>query len=136
VCTRTTGHAEVVVVPYDPEAISYGELLEMFFRVTDPTTLARQGNDVGTQYRSAIFYQDEVQRDVAVEVIRELDQDGPWDGSIVTTVEPLGSFYPAEDYHDEYFRRNGEQPYCRVVVEPKVTKFRQRFAHRMKSGSA
>ena len=102
----------------------------------DPTTLDRQGNDVGTQYRSAIFYQDEVQRDIAVEVIRELDQGDPWDGSIVTTVEPLGPFYPAEDYHDEYFCRNGEQPYCRVVVAPKVAKFRQRFAHRMKSGSA
>jgi peptide-methionine (S)-S-oxide reductase len=133
VCTGTTGHAEVVQVQYDPEVISYRELLEIFFGVHDPTTLDRQGNDVGTQYRSTICYQDEVQRDIAVEVIGELDQGGPWDGSIVTTVEPLGSFYPAEDYHDEYFCRNGEQPYCRVVVAPKVAKFRQRFAHRMKS---
>ena len=136
VCTGTTGHAEVVQVQYDPEVISYGELLEIFFGVHDPTTLDRQGNDVGTQYRSAIFYHDEAERDIAIEVIKELDQDGPWEGSIVTTVEPLGSFYPAEDYHDEYFRRNGGQPYCRVVVAPKVAKFRQRFAHRMKSVSA
>jgi peptide-methionine (S)-S-oxide reductase len=136
VCTGTTGHAEVVQVEYDPEVVSYGEMLEIFFGVHDPTTLNRQGNDVGTQYRSAIFYEDEAQHDAALEVIRELDQDGPWDVSMVTTVEPLESFYPAEDYHDEYFRRNEEQPYCRVVVAPKVGKFRQRFAHRMKSGSA
>jgi len=136
VCTGTTGHAEIVRVEFDADVISYADLLEIFFGVHDPTTLNRQDNDVGTQYRSAIFYEDEMQRDVAHEVIKDLDQDGPWDSSIVTTVEPLSSFYPAEDYHDEYFRRNGEQPYCRVVVAPKVVKFRQRFAHRMKSGGA
>ncbi len=135
VCTGTTGHAEIVQVDFDPEVISYGELLEIFFGVHDPTSLNRQGNDVGTQYRSAIFYEDKAQRDIALEVIRELDRDGPSDSPIVTTVEPLASFYPAEEYHDEYFRRNGEQPYCRVVVAPKVGKFRRRFAHRMKSGS-
>ena len=135
VYTGTTGHAEIVQIEFDPEVISYVELLEIFFGVHDPTSLNRQGNDVGTQYRSAIFYEDEAQRDIALEVIRELDRDGPWDIPIVTKVEPLASFYPAEEYHDEYFRRNGEQPYCRVVVAPKVGKFRQRFAHRMKSGS-
>ncbi len=135
VYTDTTGHAEIVQVEFDPEVISYVELLEIFFGVHDPTSLNRQGNDVGTQYRSAIFYEDEAQRDIALEVIRELDRDGPWDIPIVTKVELLASFYPAEEYHDEYFRRNGEQPYCRVVVAPKVGKFRQRFAHRMKSGS-
>jgi len=135
VCTGTTGHAEIVQVDFDPEVISYGELLEIFFGVHDPTSLNRQGNDVGTQYRSAIFYKDKAQRDIALEVIRELDRDGPSDSPIVTTVEPLASFYPAEEYHDEYFRRNGEQPYCRVVVAPKVGKFCRRFSHRMKSGS-
>ncbi len=135
VCTGTTGHAEIVQIDYDPEVISFGDLLEIFFVVHDPTTLNRQGNDVGTQYRSAIFYEDEAQRDIALAVIRELDGDGPWDDPIVTTVEPLASFYPAEEYHDEYFRRNGEQPYCQVVVAPKVGKFRQRFGHRMKSAS-
>ena len=136
VCTGTTGHAEVVQVEFDPEVISYGELLEIFFGVHDPTTLNRQGNDAGTQYRSAIFYEDGAQRDIALEVIKELDRDGPWGSPIVTTVEALATFYPAEAYHDEYFQRNGEQPYCRVVVAPKVGQFRQRFAHRMKSGSA
>lgn len=136
VCTGTTGHAEIVRVEFDADVISYGDLLEIFFGVHDPTTLDQQDNDVGTQYRSAVFYEDETQRDIALEVIRDLDQDGPWDNSIVTTVEPLSPFYPAEDYHDEYFRRNGEQPYCRVVVAPKVAKFRQRFAHRMKPGGA
>jgi len=133
VCSGATGHVEIVQVEYDPEVISYGDLLEIFFVVHDPTTLDRQGNDVGTQYRSAIFYEGEAQRDVALEVIEELDRSGPWDDPIVTTVEPLASFYPAEEYHDAYFRRNGEQPYCQVVVAPKVGKFRQRFAHRMKS---
>jgi peptide-methionine (S)-S-oxide reductase len=133
VCSGTTGHVEIVQVEYDPEVISFGDLLEIFFVVHDPTTLNRQGNDVGTQYRSAIFHEDDTQRDIALAVIEELDRDGPWDDPIVTTVEPLDSFYPAEEYHDEYFRRNGEQPYCQVVVAPKVGKFRQRFAHRMKS---
>ena len=135
VCTGTTGHAEIVQIDYDPEVISFGDLLEIFFVVHDPTTLNRQGNDVGTQYRSAIFYESDAQRDVALEVIRTLDRDGPWNDPIVTTVEPLDSFYPAEEYHDEYFRRNGEQPYCQIVVAPKVGKFRQRFAHRMRSAS-
>lgn len=136
VCTGTTGHAEVVQVEFDPDVISLGDLLEIFFGVHDPTTLNRQGNDVGTQYRSAIFHEDEAQRQIALDVIKESDQDRPWDSPIVTTLEPLGSFYPAGDYHDEYFRRNGEQPYCRVVVAPKVGLFRQRFAHRMKAGGA
>ena len=135
VCSGTTGHVEIVQVEYDPGVISFGDLLEIFFVVHDPTTLNRQGNDVGTQYRSAIFYEDEAQRDTALEVIQGLDRDGPWDDPVVTTVEPLVSFYPAEEYHDEYFRRNEGQPYCQVVVAPKVGQFRQRFAYRMKSAS-
>lgn len=133
VCSGRTGHAEVVQVRFDPQIIAYRDLLEIFFSIHDPTTLNRQGADVGTQYRSAIFTQDDQQRQVAEMVVRELDDAGLWTGSIVTTIEPLKRFWPAEDYHQEYFARNPGQGYCRVVVAPKVAKFRERFAHRLRS---
>ncbi len=131
VCTGDTGHAEVVRVDFDPDVVSYADLLEIFFGIHDPTTLNRQGGDVGTQYRSAIFTHSDEQGAVARVVRARVDADGPWDDPIVTTIEPLDTFYPAEDYHDAYFRRNGQQPYCSVVIAPKVAKFRQRFAHRL-----
>jgi peptide-methionine (S)-S-oxide reductase len=129
VCTGTTGHAEVVQVTFDPAAVSYEQLLEIFFAIHDPTTLNRQGGDVGTQYRSAIFTHSPGQKRIAERTIEELDSNGPWDDPIVTEVEPLETFYPAEAHHDTYFRRNPAQPYCRVVIDPKVRKFRQRFQH-------
>jgi peptide-methionine (S)-S-oxide reductase len=132
VCAGTTGHAEVVQVTFDRQVISFGELLEIFFTVHDPTTLNRQGNDVGTQYRSAVFHHSDKQARIARSVIEEMDADGPWHDPIVTEVTPLDLFHPAEDDHDEYFRRNGNQPYCQFVVAPKVAKFRQKFAHRLR----
>ena len=131
VCEGTTGHAEVVAVEFDPTVIGYRDLLEIFFGMHDPTTLNRQGNDVGTQYRSAIFFESEAQREAAEAVIAALGVDGPWDGPIVTEVTPLDVFYEAEDYHDDYFLRNGNQPYCQAIVAPKVAKFRAKFAHRL-----
>jgi len=131
VCSGATGHAEVVQVAFDPSVISYREILEIFFGIHDPTTLNRQGADVGTQYRSAIYTHSEEQDASARALIAELSDDGPWDGPIVTDVEPLTTFYPAEAYHDEYYRRNPTQPYCNAVIGPKVAKFRQRFAHRL-----
>lgn len=135
VCTGTTGHAEVVQVEYDPDVISYAELLEIFFGIHDPTTPDRQGNDVGPQYRSAIFTHSDEQAETARQVRAAVDDDGPWDDPIVTEVQPLDTFYPAEDYHDEYFRRNGTQPYCQVVIAPKVAKFRKRFKNKVSSAS-
>lgn len=135
VCSGATGHAEVVEVGFDPDVISYKEILEIFFAIHDPTTLNRQGADVGTQYRSVIFTHDDGQRAVAQELIRHLDAQEIWDGAIVTEVTPLEAFYVAEDVHQEYFRRNPNQPYCQVVVAPKVAKFRQRFAHRFRATS-
>jgi peptide-methionine (S)-S-oxide reductase len=132
VCTGTTGHAEVVRITYDPGVISFRDLLEVFFTIHDPTTLDRQGGDVGTQYRSAIFYHSEEQRIVAEQVIADLARQGIWEAPIVTQVTPAGTFYQAEDYHQEYFRQNGEQPYCRLVVEPKVVKARKTFMSRLK----
>lgn len=131
VCTGTTGHAEVVQVTFDPDVISYREILEIFFAIHDPTTLNRQGADVGTQYRSAIYAHTEEQLGQARSLVEELDESGPWDDPIVTEVEPLESFHPAEAYHDTYYRRNPMQPYCSVVIGPKVAKFRKRFAHRL-----
>jgi peptide-methionine (S)-S-oxide reductase len=133
VCSGATGHAEVVRIRFDPAVIPYGDLLEIFFAVHDPTTPNRQGADVGTQYRSAIFYESEAQRDGAEATIRALDAESIWDAPIVTEVAPLQAFWPAEEYHREYFRRNPAQPYCQVVVAPKVAKLRQRFSHRLKS---
>lgn len=132
VCSGTTGHAEVVQVAFDPDAISFGEILEIFFAVHDPTTLNRQGNDVGTQYRSVIFHHSDAQRDTARAAIVALEEEGVWDAPVVTVLEPLEAFHEAEEYHREYFRRNPAQPYCQVVVAPKVAKFRQRFAHRLR----
>jgi peptide-methionine (S)-S-oxide reductase len=133
VCSGTTGHAEAVRITFDPEQTSYREILEVFFAIHDPTTLNRQGNDVGTQYRSAIFYLDERQRATAEELIRELSAEGIWDSPIVTKLESAGTFYKAEDYHQNYFRSNPRQPYCAYVVSPKVQKFRQKFAKKMRS---
>jgi peptide-methionine (S)-S-oxide reductase len=133
VCTGATGHAEVVQVTFDPAQISFRELLEVFFSIHDPTTLNRQGADVGTQYRSAIFYHDEKQKEIAEEVIKELENAGTWRTPVVTEVSPLTEFYPAEDYHQEYFANNPRQPYCQVVVAPKVAKFRKQFSERVKA---
>lgn len=127
VCGGFTGHAEVVQIDFDAGIVTFRELLEIFFVVHDPTTLNRQGNDVGTQYRSAIFHHTDGQRETALDLIRGLDKDGPWVNPIVTEVAPLEAFYPAEEYHDRYFERNGEQPYCQVVIAPKIAKFRERF---------
>ena len=127
VCGGSTGHAEVVQIDFNAEVVTFRELLEIFFVVHDPTTLNRQGNDVGTQYRSAIFHHTDGQRETALDLIRGLDKDGPWVDPIVTEVAPLEAFYPAEEYHDRYFERNGEQPYCQVVIAPKIAKFRERF---------
>ncbi len=129
VCTGTTGHAEAVQITFDPQIISFREILEVFFTIHDPTTLNRQGADVGTQYRSAIFYQ---QAKTAQEVIAELEAAKIWDASIVTEVMPFKAFYPAEEDHQEYFMRNPDQPYCRVVIEPKVAKFRKQFLTKLK----
>ncbi len=131
VCTGQTGHAEVVQVEFDPEVIGYADLLEIFFGIHDPTTLNRQGGDVGTQYRSVIFPHSDEQAAVARLVLTDVNADGPWDDPIVTTIESMDVFYPAEDAHDDYFARNGGQPYCAAVIAPKVAKFRQRFAHRL-----
>ena len=127
VCGGSTGHAEVVQIDFDAGVVTFRELLEIFFVVHDTTTLNRQGNDVGTQYRSAIFHHTDGQRETALDLIRGLDKDGPWVNPIVTEVAPLEAFYPAEEYHDRYFERNGEQPYCQVVIAPKIAKFRERF---------
>jgi peptide-methionine (S)-S-oxide reductase len=121
-----------VQVTFDPEVVSFREILEVFFTIHDPTTLNRQGADVGPQYRSAILYHDEEQRRVAEEVISELEAEGVWDDPIVTEVTPFEVFYVAEDYHQEYFRNNGYQPYCQVVIAPKVAKFRKQYLERLK----
>ena len=132
VCSETTGHAEVAQIRFDPEVISFKEILQVFFAVHDPTTLNRQGNDVGTSYRSAIFYHDENQKRIAEEVIREVTEEGVYDDPIVTEVTAFDKFYPAEDYHQEYFENNPNQPYCAAVVAPKVAKFRKKFVDRLK----
>src|SRR5215468_9386548 len=128
VCGGDTGHVEVVRVTFDPQEISYGDLLDVFFSTHDPTTLNRQGGDVGTQYRSAFFYHSPEQKAAAEQRIAELNAANIWDRPIVTEVVPLEAFYPAEDYHQGYFRANPDQGYCRVVVSPKVAKFRAKFA--------
>lgn len=132
VCTGTTGHAEVVQITFDPAIISYREILEVFFAIHDPTTPNRQGADVGTQYRSAIFYHSEAQRAVAEQVIAEVNAAGLWPRPVVTQVVPFETFYPAEDYHQEYFARNPYQGYCQIVIAPKVAKFRKQFLDRLK----
>ncbi|GAB4271029.1 MAG: peptide-methionine (S)-S-oxide reductase MsrA [Candidatus Promineifilaceae bacterium] len=132
ICTGTTGHAEVVQITFDPAVITFRELLEIFFVIHDPTTLNRQGNDVGTQYRSAIFYHNEAQRQTAESVIAELTESRAFTNSIVTELAPVGAFYPAEDYHQNYYANNSYQPYCQIVISPKVEKFRKTFASKRK----
>lgn len=127
VITGQTGHAEVCKIEYDPEQISFEELLKVFFNTHDPTTLNRQGNDVGPQYRSAIFYHNESQREIAERVKSELDASGTWKNPIVTEITPFQKFYPAEDYHQNYFRNNPNQGYCRYIIAPKLQKFEKVF---------
>jgi peptide-methionine (S)-S-oxide reductase len=133
VCTGRTGHAEVVRIRFDPAKVSYRELLEVFFAIHDPTTLNRQGNDVGTQYRSAIFYHSPDQQRTAEDMIAAFTKDRVFDRPIVTEVVPAGPFYVAEEYHQEYAARNPSQPYCAYVVNPKIAKFRKQFASKLKS---
>ena len=133
VCTGRTGHAEVVQISFDPSVVSYKELLEVFFTIHDPTTLNRQGNDVGTQYRSAIYYHSPEQKATAEQVIRETTEAGLWNNRIVTEVTPLEVFYPAEDYHQNYFVNNPNQGYCRVIIAPKVAKFRKLYLEQLKA---
>jgi peptide-methionine (S)-S-oxide reductase len=127
VCSGMTDHAEVVQIQFNPEILSYRDILHIFFAIHDPTTLNRQGVDTGSQYRSAIFYHEEDQKALAEQVVAELESQKIWDNPIVTTIEKLDRFYPAEAYHQEYFARNPSQPYCQAVVAPKVAKFRKQF---------
>jgi peptide-methionine (S)-S-oxide reductase len=132
VCSGATGHIEVVQIEFDPAVTSYRDILEVFFTIHDPTTRDRQGNDSGSQYRSVIFYTSEQQRSVAEQTIHELDAAGIWRNPVVTELHPASTFYRAEDYHQEYFRNNPQQPYCGFVIAPKVKKFREKFAHKMR----
>jgi peptide-methionine (S)-S-oxide reductase len=136
VCGKQTGHAEVVQLTFDPSMISYRDILQVFFAVQDPTTPNRQGYDVGPQYRSIIFYHSPEQKALAQEVMRNLDQSGLWQNPIVTELVPFEKFYPAEEYHQKYFKRNPHQPYCVFVVGPKVAKFRKQFFHLRKNTTA
>jgi peptide-methionine (S)-S-oxide reductase len=136
VCTGMTGHAEVIQIHFDPNIVSYWDLLNVFFAIHDPTTLNRQGADVGTQYRSAIFYHNEEQRKIAEDLIKDLNSQKIWDKPIVTEVTALDKFYMAEDYHQEYFAHNPYQPYCQAVVAPKVSKFRKHFLEMLKKQPA
>ena len=136
VCNGDTGHAEVIQVHFDPNIVSYRDLSNVFFAIHDPTTFNRQGADVGTQYRSAIFYHNDDQKMTAESLIEELNSQKIWDAPIVTQVAPLDKFYMAEDYHQEYFVRNPYQPYCQAVVAPKVSKFRKHFFEMLKKQTA
>lgn len=133
VCNGTTGHAEVIQVEFNPDAVSLGDILDVFFTIHDPTTLNRQGADVGTQYRSAIFYQNDEQKRIAKAKLAEYDNSGIWDNPIVTEITEASQFYAAEDYHQEYFDNNPNAGYCRVVIAPKVAKFRQKFMAQLKA---
>ena len=133
VCAGTTAHAEVVRVSFDPGQISYRDLLDVFFAIHDPTTLNRQGNDVGTQYRSVIYYASDEQRRAAEEVIAELTASHEFSAPIVTAIEPAATFYVAEGYHQNYFNQNSDQPYCRFIIAPKLEKFRKAFAEKLKA---
>lgn len=133
VCSGNTGHAEAVQITFDPGEISYADLLRIFFTIHDPTTLNRQGADVGTQYRSVIFYHDEEQRAIARQIRDEIEAAGIWPDPLVTELSPYEQFYPAEDYHQRYFERNPLQGYCQVVIAPKVAKFRRQFQERLKA---
>lgn len=132
VCTGLTGHAEVVQVTFDPNVVSFQDLLRVFFTIHDPTTLNRQGADVGTQYRSVIFYHDDGQKQDAEAVMAEIAKENIWRDRIVTELTPAGKFYPAEDYHQEYYANNASQPYCQVVIAPKLNKFRKLYFERLK----
>lgn len=136
VCSGATGHAEAIQVTFDPDVISYRELVEVFFAFHDPTTLNRQGGDIGTQYRSAIFYASPEQERTAREVVATLERDAVFDAPIVTEITPLGPFYPAEAYHQEYYRRNPDRPYCAAVIAPKVAKLRRDYAARLRQPTA
>ncbi|MEQ9405014.1 MAG: peptide-methionine (S)-S-oxide reductase MsrA [Cyclobacteriaceae bacterium] len=132
VCSGTTGHAEVIQIEFDPTVIAFDELLEVFWKTHDPTTLNRQGNDVGTQYRSVIFYADENQKEKALAYCKKLEEAKVWPDPIVTEISPLDTFYEAENYHEDYFNQNGSQPYCSFVVAPKVKKFKEVFSEKLK----
>jgi peptide-methionine (S)-S-oxide reductase len=132
VCTGRTGHAEVVQLTFDPDVTTYRDILQVFFAIHDPTTRDRQGNDLGTQYRSVIFYHSDEQRTTAERMIGELNSAGTWSEPIVTELQPAAAFYRAEDYHQQYFRNNPQQSYCAFVVAPKVSKFRKKFARKLR----
>ena len=132
VCTGNTGHAEVIKITFDPKVVSYKKLLEVFFLTHDPTTLNRQGADVGTQYRSVIFYENEQQKNTAEDIIKQLNEAKAYPNPIVTEIAPLTNYYPAENYHQNYFEQNGNQPYCRIVIQPKMEKFRKAFSDLIK----
>ena len=135
ICGKRTGHAEIVQVTFNPTVTTFREILEIFFTIHDPTTLNRQGNDVGPQYRSAIFYHDETQKETVEAVINEFNAAEIWAEPIITEVAPLDIFYAAEDYHQDYFKNNPNQPYCQVIVAPKVTEFRKQFRNKRKSNA-
>jgi len=132
VCTGRTGHAEVIQITFDPKIISFAEILEVFFATHDPTTLNRQGNDIGTQYRSVIFYHNEEQKKIAEKVLSLLEKDKVYDNPVVTEITPFSNFYLAEDYHNNYFEQNPAQPYCQFVIAPKVEKFQKIFKEKLK----
>lgn len=132
VCTGTTGHAEAVQITFDPEVISFEDLLYVFWRTHDPTTLNRQGADIGPQYRSVIFYHNDEQKKLAEKSLKETDASGLWSNPIVTEISPYETFYQAEDYHQNYYKINPNQPYCRAVIDPKVRKFRKEFQEQLK----
>ncbi|MGA2783127.1 MAG: peptide-methionine (S)-S-oxide reductase MsrA [Candidatus Bathyarchaeia archaeon] len=132
VCSGVTGHAEAIQIVFDPKIISFKEILQIFFTIHDPTTMNRQGADVGTQYRSVIFYHDAEQKQVAEQVIKEVEASHVWNAPIVTQVVPFETFYKAEDYHQNYFRQNSDQPYCQMIIAPKVAKLRKYYRERLK----
>ncbi len=132
VCAKNTGHAEALQIVYDPTVISFDELLEVFWKTHDPTTLNRQGNDVGPQYRSVIFYHDNTQKEKSEAYKAELDKSGAWPNPVVTAIEPFKNFYPAEDYHQNFFKLNGKAPYCQYVIRPKLEKFEKIFKDKLK----
>lgn len=133
VCTGNTGHAEVVQISFDPQMITFKDLLNVFFTIHDPTTLNRQGADIGTQYRSVIFYHDQDQKQLAEQAIHEFTEAGLWTDPIVTEITPIDNFYPAEDYHQDYYANNMSQPYCAAVIAPKLSKFRKKFIDQLKA---
>ncbi len=133
VCSGLTGHAEVLQITFDPAVISYEELLEVFWNTHDPTTLNRQGNDIGTQYRSVVFYHSEEQKAKAEQYKQQLTEAAVWSDPIVTEISPASVFYPAEDYHQNYFNQHGDEPYCNFVVRPKVEKFVNKYADKLKA---